>query len=168
LNRSPSNSQNLFGFRVFNKKLQFWDRSTDSGFSPSQSSSTSVSSGTWRFVCFVKSTTTGKYYIDGQFDSEVTADVDVQYGSNDFVVGKDYEENDDFFSGIIDELYIYNKALTADEISDLYNNYGYTTENYPGKVLVRKYTDPEPAFSSAGSEEMESKEQNAIFFGTNF
>jgi len=44
----------------------------------------------------------------------------------------------------IDETYIFNKVLSAEEISDLYNNYGYTTPNYPNKVLVRKYTEPEP------------------------
>jgi len=59
-----------------------------------------------------------------------------------------------YFNGIIDEVRIYNKVLTADEISDLYNNYGYTTISYPGKVLVRKRTDPEPSFSSVGNEEI--------------
>jgi len=48
------------------------------------------------------------------------------------------------FNGTIDEVYIYNKSLSGEEISDLYNNYGYTTPNYPNKVLVRKYTEPEP------------------------
>jgi len=52
-----------------------------------------------------------------------------------------------FFDGLIDEVNIFNKALTTEEISDLYNNYGYSTENYPGKVLVRKYTEPEPSVS---------------------
>ena len=53
---------------------------------------------------------------------------------------------------MLDEVRIYNKALTGAEISDIYNNYGYTTENYPGKVLVRKYTEPEPSVS-LGEEE---------------
>ncbi|MHA2022461.1 MAG: DUF2341 domain-containing protein [Candidatus Thorarchaeota archaeon] len=47
-------------------------------------------------------------------------------------------------NGTIDEIRIYNNVLTNNEISDLYNNYGYTTPNYPNKVLVRKYTEPEP------------------------
>ncbi|MCZ7358032.1 MAG: DUF2341 domain-containing protein [Candidatus Methanoperedens sp.] len=52
-----------------------------------------------------------------------------------------------YFNGTIDEVRIYNRALNADEVSDLYNNYGYTTLNYPGRVLVRKYTSPEPSIS---------------------
>ena len=45
-----------------------------------------------------------------------------------------------------DELFIFNRALTDEEIADLYNNYGYTTVNYPGKVLVRKYVAVEPVY----------------------
>jgi len=59
----------------------------------------------------------------------------------------------DLFSGIIDEVRIYNRALSEEEISDLYNYYGYTTENYAGRVLVRKRVDPEPSVSSFGEEE---------------
>ena len=58
-----------------------------------------------------------------------------------------------YYGGIIDEVFVFNRALSAEEISDLYNNYGYTTINYPGRVLIRKYVSPEPTFSSAGSEE---------------
>ena len=48
------------------------------------------------------------------------------------------------FKGTIDEVRIYNRSLTQEEINDLYNYYGYTTPNYLGKVLIRKYTYPEP------------------------
>ncbi|RLG20586.1 hypothetical protein DRN72_04960 [Methanosarcinales archaeon] len=48
------------------------------------------------------------------------------------------------FNGTIDEVCIYNRALSKEEISDLHNNYGYTTPNYPNKVLVQKCTEPEP------------------------
>jgi len=53
---------------------------------------------------------------------------------------------------IKDEVRIYNRALSEEEISDLYNTNGYTTTNYPGKVLVRKYSSPEPTIS-VGAEE---------------
>jgi hypothetical protein len=55
--------------------------------------------------------------------------------------------------GIIDEVRIYSRQLLPEEILDLYNNYGYTTPNYPGKVLVRKYIFPEPTVS-IGAEEV--------------
>ena len=62
------------------------------------------------------------------------------------------EKSSEYFDGIIDEVFDFNDSLSSEEIQDLYNNYGYTTENYPNKVLVKKYADPEPT-ASFGSEE---------------
>jgi len=87
-------------------------------------------------------------YVDGMLDKERTdwtagsIDVDEPLTIGIKNTGESYPYN-----GVIDEVRIYNRALTAQEISDLYNNYGYTTENYPGKVLVRKYSSPEPSVS---------------------
>jgi len=49
-----------------------------------------------------------------------------------------------YFDGKIDSVRLYNRILTTEEIHDLANYYGYTTTNYPGRVLIRKYTYPEP------------------------
>jgi len=57
-----------------------------------------------------------------------------------------------YLGGYMDEVFIFNRALSAGEISDLYNNHGYVTTNYPGKVLVRKYTSPEPTISGGAEE----------------
>jgi len=57
-----------------------------------------------------------------------------------------------FFCGQIDEVRVYSRVLTAEEVSDLYNYYGYTTPNYAGRVLVRKRIDLEP-MTSVGAEE---------------
>jgi len=80
--------------------------------------------------------------------SNITDNGNVLIGSRNPVSGQ-VQEN---FKGIIDEVRIYSKALDNATISDLYNNYGYVTPNYPGKVLVRKYTSPEPT-ANVGSEE---------------
>jgi hypothetical protein len=57
------------------------------------------------------------------------------------------------WKGIIDEVRVYNRALSSQEIADLYNNYGYVTTSYAGKVLVRKRIDPEP-ITTVGNEEV--------------
>jgi hypothetical protein len=64
-----------------------------------------------------------------------------------------------YLNGIIDEVHIYNRALSGEEIQDLYNYYGYTTTNYPGRVLVRKFASPEPT-ASVGAEEETTIEDN--------
>lgn len=61
--------------------------------------------------------------------------------------------------GKIDQMRVFNTVLTPQEITDLYNNYGYSTTNYPGKELVRKYayvsgqsTGAEGVSTSVGNE----------------
>jgi len=83
-----------------------------------------------------------KLYVDGK-QTGVTSDFTgkISVSPNPLYIGHVEHQ---YFNGTIDEVHIYNRALREEEISDLYNNYGYTTPNYPNKVLVRKYTDPEP------------------------
>jgi len=52
-----------------------------------------------------------------------------------------------FQDGEIDDAKVYGDLLSTDEITDLYNNQGYSTTNYPGRVLIRKYATPDPSVS---------------------
>jgi len=106
----------------------------------------------WHHIVFTRSGDVHSIYVDGAFDnSEILTDVDIT-SQDPVIIGARRYGTEAFFLGLIDEVCIFNKSLSADEISDLYNNYGYTTENYPGKVLVREYTEPEPSVS-VGAEE---------------
>jgi len=119
---------------------------------------TSLSLNTWQHIValFNPSSESGndtfiylnnvlKDSINTSYSSLYSNDVNVYIG--EYNIGNGYN-----FNGTIDEVRIYNRGLTTEEISDLYNYYGYTTENYPGKVLVRKRIDPEPT-ASLGNEE---------------
>ena len=86
-----------------------------------------------------------KFFIDGVGAGADSRNVD-EGAVGAFLLGT-HKSLADWWQGVIDEVRIYNRALSAEEISDLYNNYGYTTTNYPGKVLVRKYTEVEPFVS---------------------
>ncbi|MBI5360864.1 MAG: DUF2341 domain-containing protein [Planctomycetes bacterium] len=56
------------------------------------------------------------------------------------------------WNGLMDSVFMFDKTLSATEVSDLYNNCGFSTRAYPGKLLIRKYTAIEPAVASMGSE----------------
>ena len=114
------------------------------------STNTPIETGKWYHVVMTFDSGTGRVYINGKLDAEKTGLPSLVTNDYHLVIGAAWN---DYFNGIIDEVRIYNRALTPEEISDLYNNYGYTTENYPGYVLVRKFTDPEPS-TSVGSEEI--------------
>jgi len=136
---------------LYNSKIL----ATAAGTPDSSRTSDNLQSNTWYHLVVIKvSKDISKIYINGVDD---THGASTNWGGDvSSVIGKIDIATDQYFNGIIDEVRIYNKALAADEISDLYNNYGYTTTSYPGRVLVRKRTDPEPSFSSIGSEERPS------------
>ncbi|MBI5872042.1 LamG domain-containing protein, partial [archaeon] len=75
---------------------------------------------TWYHVVFVKDGTAGKAYVNGA-DQTASSDVldDVAPTTNNLIIGSWYTGSERF-NGTIDEVRIYNRALSADEISQLY------------------------------------------------
>jgi FlaG/FlaF family flagellin (archaellin) len=100
----------------------------------------------WYHICGVIDTVNGfiKVYINGTlFYSASIPTGDIPGTPLEIWVGGSPEQYQ-WANGIIDEVMFFNKALSPEEILNLYNNYGYSTPNYPGKVLIKKYTSPEP------------------------
>ncbi|RLJ00337.1 MAG: hypothetical protein DRP06_02095, partial [Candidatus Aenigmatarchaeota archaeon] len=140
-------------------ELQFRKGTNDIGFQ-------FYGGGAWRFSPEYTTSPNVWYHAVGTFDGsylrlyingkEVTPATSftgsIVSSTNPVCMGNNPSFTDRRFNGTIDEVRIYNRALSAEEISDLYNNYGYTTTNYPGKVLVRKYTSPEPTPAVGGEE----------------
>jgi len=147
INRNSSNYQNA-GIFLINSDgtLTFWDYGSDYGFSNTQESTGTVNNNTWRYVSFVKNGTNGQYYIDGNTDASPTASQNVAYGSNDFVIGKNYRDNISFFNGLIDELRISDINRSSAWIKASYNSENDTLLTYRNIETV----------------------SNAIFFGCNF
>ena len=131
------------------------------------STGVSISHGVWHHFVGVYSPPYEIIYLDGTEKlNENIGSFSINTSTNNLWFGAHVDKSE-FYDGVIDEIRIYNRALNSNEILDLYNNYGYTTPNYPGKVLVRKRVDPEPSFSSATSEE-ESKTASSITASNHF
>ena len=116
--RSVSDATTEYEFRLLRGELNFWDFDGGYGFYSSQHSNATGNTGTWTHVCVVKNGTTGKYYINGALDNTVTAGLDASYSNNDFVIGKDYRDDNEFFNGSMENLSIWNRALTQEEIQN--------------------------------------------------
>jgi len=106
-----------------------------------------IVAGEWYYMVATYQGTTGKFYINGNYIGSFTFTRTTD--SNPFQIGRSY--SGEYFNGLVDEVRVYNRALTSAEVSDLYQNYGYTTTNAPGQVFVRKYSAPEPA-ATVGNE----------------
>jgi len=121
--------------------LSYWNGSTWQG----ANIKTQLTAGGWQHFVVEKDGTTIRHFVNGIKTAEGSVSGDPVYSSGlKLMISRWSTGGGRYFNGLIDELCIYNRALTAEEISDLYNYYGYTTTNYPGKVLVRKYSSPEP------------------------
>lgn len=99
-----------------------------------------IVAGEWYYLVATYQGTTGKFYINGNYIGSFTFTRTTD--TNPFRIGR--SNSGEYFNGLVDEVRVYNRALTSEEISDLYQNYGYTTTNAPGEVFVRKYSAPEP------------------------
>ena len=75
---------------------------------------------TWYHVVFVRDGNTWTIYKDGSYStSETKSDISLSVDNNvNFKIGDSTSENN--FSGIIDEVYIYNRALSATEVKGNY------------------------------------------------
>ena len=110
-------------------------------------STTKYEANKWYFIAFTYDGSTERLYVNGELEASKTINLTPAKTTKPLRIGT-YDEYPPItirmFNGTIDEVRICNKALSEEVISDLYNNYDYTTPNYPNKVLVRKYTEPEP------------------------
>jgi len=110
-------------------KLNFWDYSKPGkgkgktyGFLPSSVSDTVLSPGQIYHVAFVKDVKKGTFYVNGEPAGSVKAKKNIHYDSNDVYLGFDNAENNYYYKGYIDEVRIWNKARTKNELKNNINN----------------------------------------------
>ena len=125
LSRTPSDFKKEFIFRISSGKVNFWDYSTAHGFPQGNSNTTqtSVNDGNWKFITFTKDITSGRYYINAVSDNinPSTSPLNVNYGNDNFIIGKNWRDNNNIFVGSIGAVYLYTKTLSQDEITQNYN-----------------------------------------------
>ena len=111
-----------------------------------------VNDGQWHKVVALRQGENGYIYIDGNLNVQATGPIKSLNNTFNIAIGIDLWDRNQQLQGIVDEVFIFTRALTSTEITDLYNYYGYATPNYPRRVLVRKRSDPEPT-TTVGNEE---------------
>ncbi|MCR9143894.1 MAG: DUF2341 domain-containing protein [bacterium] len=112
-----------------------------------------------------------RLYIDGALTAQKTTTIaQIQYGaslSTDAFLGRSSDINGTqyHFTGTIDELKLYGRALDDQDAAALFSNFGYVTPNLPGRELVRRIAadGSEPAASVGGEETLSVDEQSALF-----
>ena len=89
------------------------------------SSSTPLDALSWHQVTFIASGLTGKcqFYYDGILINSVNTDnffATIDYNNHTLIIGNIDPNSCDWFGGYLDDIAIYNRALTQEEITQLY------------------------------------------------
>lgn len=83
-------------------------------------SNTTMSANTWYHAVVTYDGTTRRYYLNGSPDGSNTPQT-MNVTNSNLTVAYDLNGNSMHFNGKIDEFRVYNRALTASEITELYN-----------------------------------------------
>jgi hypothetical protein len=116
VNRTPSNYLNEI---VFRENLYLDYRTVDYGIT-SMNTTTPVNSTGLKMVSVVRSGTTSAFYLNATANGTATGNT-INATNVDFYIGKDYRDNIAFLSGVVKRFLIYNTALTASEIAQVYS-----------------------------------------------
>ncbi|MFA6146198.1 MAG: DUF2341 domain-containing protein, partial [Patescibacteria group bacterium] len=114
----------------------------------------SWTAGTWHFVTFTWNNSTGsKIYVDGAAAVSYNGalGLGVLNANIQQYIGLVVEYTNYPFDGVIDEMNLFNTALTSDEVTDLYNSYGKTLSTNLGKVFIGSFDTALPT-ATVGSE----------------
>ena len=86
-------------------------------------STTSVNDGDWHHIVFLRDGDTLRLYVDKtQEDTGDVTGITIPDTTRPIWIGKDISSGNIFFNGLIDEVRIYSKALSASEVTKNYNN----------------------------------------------
>ncbi len=75
----------------------------------------------WHHIVYIKNGINHTIYVDGSVDQSFVSNVTINQDQPTFFGKRWYQSSDAFwFNGIIDDIYIYNRALSNDEVQMLY------------------------------------------------
>ena len=96
---------------------------TDAGWQTASTNyvSTTISLKKWTLLTITRMNQTLFYYKDGVYLGSNTFSGTPTSNTNGFLVGKGFNGGTFYFPGLIDEVRVYNRALSASEVKALYN-----------------------------------------------
>lgn len=112
--------------------------------------STNINYNEWVMVSVVRSGLNLYFYKNDVLIGQDTFLSGNLYSSNGYLIGKGYNGGSFFFDGLIDDVRIYNRALSAGEIARLYSSGQVTRKTVSNQGLVGYWSFDEGAGAIAG------------------
>lgn len=105
-------------------------------------SKTLVINDSWYHVAMVYSGTDLEIYINGELDSFIPFSGDISSTPYDLILGKARPDQDFYFKGRLDEIYLFDHPLAPTHIKDIYNNVTSTWDLGTIRERVKVYPNP--------------------------
>jgi hypothetical protein len=127
------------GSQSGNPRWDFWDRSQMSYFFPVNPSRDPTKN--WTFVAIVYGNGSESTFVNGVLESSSSVTLPLPViGNRRFTMGESYPVTNQVFNGRIDDVRIYNRALSTNEVAQLYA--------YEGGPVVALKKAVQPSFSN--------------------
>ena len=138
-------TRNFYSYRMGStEKITFGLVSTGGAFNQIISTGTTPLNQ-WTHVALVRDSSTQKIYLNGQLSGSLSNTTTTSTSSEPFLIGSTNENVAEFFNGSIDQVRIFNTALSADNVATLYNETVATASNtyinLPSLVAYYKMSD---------------------------
>ena len=106
---------------------------------------------TWYYLAWTANGTNVTIYINGvAVSTQAQNGTECNSPSSNLYIGSGNGGGYPFL-GQIEDYSLWNSALTSTQIAEIYNNYAYTTTNYPNNALIRQFSSPEPSITAGSS-----------------
>ena len=93
------------------------------GYKWGGTTTTSINDSNWHHICFIQKDNGGSLYLDGTIEiSDNSSGTVNMLSSLKTYLGGDKRDNNRFYSGNVDKLRLYNRALSTSEITTLYSS----------------------------------------------
>jgi hypothetical protein len=77
----------------------------------------------WNYITVTKSGLAIKIYVNSVLEGTINLTYNINYATRDLVIAYPNGYGSGYFDGTIDEVLIYNRALSEEEIKAIYNYY---------------------------------------------
>lgn len=103
-----------------NQSVKLWNNdSNDGAYNWAVITSTDISAGEWHNIVITQTGNKASFYLDGALISEGSAPAALTGNNQDIYLGVNNWDNE--FAGLVDDVNIYNRILSADEIYRQYD-----------------------------------------------
>jgi len=114
----------VYGLRINNSnELEAWANTAADGTATTSTSGSFGADSTWKHVVVVFNQTTIKIYVNGSESASTSNTSSISNSSQSLILGSRHASDlGEYFSGMIDEVGMWSRALSGTEVGQLYNS----------------------------------------------